>query len=186
MAYIICHMPTLKEDILMPHFIEHREINDNPQRVYKTKHNTDSPDIEPESFVIFFNKTLGLNSKSRGDLINKIREGLSYESVSKLSKFIDIKESEFCKYIDIPHRTYARRKTEGKFKPDESDRISRVALVLSEAILLFEGDTQRAVKWMSSPKIALGGDTPLEYIDTEIGTQEVRDLISRIEHGVFS
>jgi putative toxin-antitoxin system antitoxin component (TIGR02293 family) len=45
---------------------------------------------------------------------------------------------------------------------------------------------ENARLWFTSPKIALGGKTPLEYADTELGAREVEDLLSRLEHGVFS
>ena len=42
-----------------------------------------------------------------------------------------------------------------------------------------------ALHWLKSPKIALDNKTPLEYCDTEIGANEVKNLLGRIEHGVF-
>ena len=35
------------------------------------------------------------------------------------------------------------------------------------------------------PAWALGDVTPLQYADTELGAQEVEDLLGRIEHGVL-
>jgi putative toxin-antitoxin system antitoxin component (TIGR02293 family) len=47
-------------------------------------------------------------------------------------------------------------------------------------------DAEITRQWFKMPAKALGGKTPLEYADTEPGTQEVEDLLVRIEYGVFS
>ena len=41
-------------------------------------------------------------------------------------------------------------------------------------------------RWLNSPQVGLGGATPLEYAETEVGAREVEDLLGRIEHGVYS
>ena len=58
--------------------------------------------------------------------------------------------------------------------------------VFGRALELFEGDSQAAERWLSSPRAALGGATPLELAKTEAGAREVEALIGRLEHGVFS
>lgn len=58
--------------------------------------------------------------------------------------------------------------------------------LLCKVIELFDGDTKAAMTWMSTPRAALANQTPHEYSRTEEGAREVKDLIGRIEHGVFS
>jgi uncharacterized protein (DUF2384 family) len=47
-------------------------------------------------------------------------------------------------------------------------------------------DPEAVRRWMSQPKRALGGITPLRCCDTDVGAREVEALLGRIEHGVFS
>ena len=54
------------------------------------------------------------------------------------------------------------------------------------ALQLFEGDSEQARRWLSQPARALGGVSPLAYLDTEAGAAEVRRLIGRLEHGVYA
>ena len=58
--------------------------------------------------------------------------------------------------------------------------------VFGKAQKLFEGDAWATERWLSSPRRALGGATPLERARTEDGAREVEALIGRLEHGVFS
>jgi putative toxin-antitoxin system antitoxin component (TIGR02293 family) len=54
-----------------------------------------------------------------------------------------------------------------------------------KAVGLFEGDVAAARAWLETPSKALGSETPLAAVETEIGAREVEDLIGRLEHGVF-
>ena len=78
-----------------------------------------------------------------------------------------------------------RRKRDAKLRAGESDRRSRVARVaaLAEEIL---GDKVKAARWLRRPNLTLGGKTPLQTLDTDIGASQVETVLHRVEHGVFS
>jgi putative toxin-antitoxin system antitoxin component (TIGR02293 family) len=73
-----------------------------------------------------------------------------------------------------------------RLSPEESDRIYRVASIIDSADQLFEGDHEAALRWLKEPSRALGGVTPLDCLETEAGTEMVRDLIGRLEYGVIT
>ena len=147
-------------------------------RKIKVKKNT-----EPNA--IGFQRTLGISVKHRTHMIGKIRDGLGFASFDRLAREMRLNTAEFAKAADIPESTLNRRKKDGRLHPDESDRLVRLACVFNQAVELFEGDSARAATWFRSVKKALNHTSPLDYSDTEIGTQEVTDLIGRLEHGVF-
>ncbi|MGH8615251.1 MAG: antitoxin Xre/MbcA/ParS toxin-binding domain-containing protein [Gammaproteobacteria bacterium] len=70
--------------------------------------------------------------------------------------------------------------------PEESDRVYRIAAAYRSALQLFEGEAESARRWLNEPAKALGGNSPLQHLDTEAGAAEVRDLIGRLEHGVYT
>ncbi len=82
----------------------------------------------------------------------------------------------------IPLRTLSRRE---RFKPEESERILRVASVFQIAEDVLESPAA-AQRWLTSPKRALAGLTPLDCCDTEVGAREVEQLLERLAEGVFS
>lgn len=47
------------------------------------------------------------------------------------------------------------------------------------------GSRARAQEWIQEPNPALGGDTPLQAIQTDEGPQRVGQLLSQIEHGLL-
>lgn len=113
---------------------------------------------------------------------NEIMEGLKKDAFVRLKSVMDVSGDALSKVVGIPSRTLSRRE---EFKPDESDRILRVASAFQQALQVL-GSLEDARRWFHSPKRALGGKTPLEYCDTEPGAEEVENLLGRIEHGVFS
>ena len=68
---------------------------------------------------------------------------------------------------------------------DESERLFRIASLFDRAVEVL-GDKETAKQWFKGPKRALGGQTPLQFADTEPGANEVAALLGRLEHGVFS
>jgi putative toxin-antitoxin system antitoxin component (TIGR02293 family) len=112
-----------------------------------------------------------------------LRLGAPRNAFDRLRSDLGVSSEELAEILGIPTRTLARR-TE-RFKPDESERLLRVGSVVQKARDVLE-DPAAARRWMTQPKIALGGLTPLRCCDTELGAREVEALLGRIEHGVFS
>jgi putative toxin-antitoxin system antitoxin component (TIGR02293 family) len=113
---------------------------------------------------------------------SRIAGGLHRDAFTRLKTVIAISGDELSHVVGIPARTVARRNL---FKPDESERILRVASAFQKSIEVL-GSLDKARRWFTSPKRALGDKTPLEFCDTDIGAEEVCNLLGRIEHGVFT
>lgn len=112
-----------------------------------------------------------------------LRTGVPRSAFDGLRDDLGVSSDELAEVLGIPPRTLARRTD--RFKPDESERILRVGSVFRNAIgVLVEKDA--AARWMTHPKKALSGITPLRCCDTEFGAREVDKLLVRIAHGVFS
>lgn len=57
--------------------------------------------------------------------------------------------------------------------------------LLELAIKVF-GSREMAEEWFSKPAYGLGGAIPEQYAQAENGEEEVKKLLGRIEHGIFS
>ena len=129
---------------------------------------------------------LGLRSFDTPRLVKRLGEGLTFKAFERLSRSLDLSAKELAGLIQISPRTLARRKEQGRLRPDESDRLVRVARVFGRAIDLFEGDAGAARMWLAKKNSGLGGTSPLELVTSEVGAREIDGLIGRLEHGVFS
>jgi putative toxin-antitoxin system antitoxin component (TIGR02293 family) len=65
-----------------------------------------------------------------------------------------------------------------------ADRFNRFNRITQQAINLFE-DTDRALKWLQTPKDSLAGITPLVAISTDEGAKQVEEILYRTEYGIY-
>lgn len=119
------------------------------------------------------------------DWIAVVRQGISAGALDSVVQALGIGQAELARALDIPERTLARRKKEGVLSSEESGKIVRLAQVMERAVEVFE-DEQAAMRWLKSSNPALGGNSPLSLLDTELGSVAVANTLGRIEHGVFA
>jgi putative toxin-antitoxin system antitoxin component (TIGR02293 family) len=123
--------------------------------------------------------------RSTSDWIEMIRHGMPAAAVDSLLKAVRLSQSDLARALGIPERTLARRKREGLLSSEESAKLLRLARVVGRAKEVFD-DSEAAIHWLKSPNTALGRQTPLSLLDTDIGAESVLDTLGRIEHGVFA
>lgn len=119
------------------------------------------------------------------DWIHLVRQGLPAASVDSILKLTRIAQTELTRALAIPDRTFARRKREGIFSPEESAKLVRFARVVARAEEVFE-DAVQALAWLKTENSSLGNITPLSLMDTDIGANSVLETLGRIEQGVFA
>lgn len=86
--------------------------------------------------------------------------------------------------VAITERTLARRRTEGRLKPEESDRFYRLVDLYALAADVM-GSGEEAQEWMCTPKSALADRSPLQAARNVAGARSVEELLKRIEYGVY-
>lgn len=129
---------------------------------------------------------LGLRTFDAPGLLRATRRGLRVAALERLQRNLALSAGELESLVDIPARTLARRRADGRLTPEESDRLLRASRLLGRALEVFEGELAAARRWLGSPQPALGGAVPFAVGGSEIGAAEVVALLDRLEHGVFS
>jgi putative toxin-antitoxin system antitoxin component (TIGR02293 family) len=131
-------------------------------------------------------KVLGKTITNPDDLTQLIRKGLPAGSITALAAKLHIGNSVLSRKLGIPQRTLTRRLSQALLlTPAESDRTVRIARVCAHAVEMI-GDEEKAVEWLSTPNRALGGERPLDQLDTDVGARAVEDILGRIAYGVYS
>lgn len=88
--------------------------------------------------------------------------------------------------LGIPERTLARRLSSASLLTSaESDRTVRMARVCANAVEMI-GDEEKAIAGLGTPNRALGGERPLDQLDTDLGARMIEDVLGRIAYGVYS
>jgi putative toxin-antitoxin system antitoxin component (TIGR02293 family) len=118
--------------------------------------------------------------------IKATEAGLPESELTDLQTSLDVSSERIFSLVGLSKATFHRRKATGtNLSPLVSDRVVRFALLLSKAIKIL-GSEDDAKKWMNSPQFGLGGAVPLDYAKTEVGANEVENLLGRIEYGVYT
>ncbi|HHC7382112.1 TPA: antitoxin Xre/MbcA/ParS toxin-binding domain-containing protein [Vibrio parahaemolyticus] len=128
---------------------------------------------------------LGIEDAETGrtDAVHKGFEPKVYRNIVERVK---LSQNEFQNVTLIPVSTIKRRlKNDERFNTQESDAIYRLAMLLKLATELFDNE-ERALEWMKENVYGLGGKRPLDMVSTTVDFEIVKDLIGRLEHGVFS
>ncbi len=130
-------------------------------------------------FVAFKESVTQAGSVER---INRIRVGIEAAHIVDVSDYFDLPREEIGNIIGISTSTMNRKlKNRTTLSPAESERLERIAEIEAEAEDVF-GDAEMAKKWLLKSNFALGS-TPLSMLDTDIGTGEVRKVLSSIAYG---
>ncbi len=124
----------------------------------------------------------GIRGQSRREVIEATRHGLPVSAIEELMQSGRLTLAEVDRVV-LPRKTLSHRRKIGRLTPEQSDRLVRVVRVIAAAEETF-GSQEKASLWLRRPTRALGGDAPLELLDTTEGTKEVEDLLHRIDHGL--
>ena len=128
--------------------------------------------------------SIGIQTKNIDDMIVILKQGLPADAFDKLRDRLKVSDHLLSNIVQISKRTLNRRRQDGRLKTDESERVLRIARVYDKALEVFESE-EAVEAWLKKPARGLGQKIPLEYSDTDLGAQEVVNLLGRIEHGVF-
>lgn len=143
-------------------------------------------EIEVIANVLGGRKVLGMTVKKPDDLAKLIRKGLPAGSLRALAVKLSLGATVLARKLGIPQRTMTRRLSQRtRLTMAESDRTVRLARIYAGAVEMI-GDEERAVRWLFTPNRALGGERPLNRLDTDVGAREVEDVLGRIAYGVYS
>lgn len=114
-----------------------------------------------------------------------IRSGLPAKSTKTLAGMLRLSVTDLAESLRLPARTVHRRLEKGEtLTPEESERSIRAARALAKAQEFLGDENGRG--WVLSPCRGLGGEVPLELLDTADGFTAVMDELGRLEHGVLS
>jgi len=119
------------------------------------------------------------------ELVEALQVGLPAGAADALLNHGGITTEELHRVV-IPRRTLALRRQKGQpLTPEESDRLARVARVLTAADETF-GNPEKAYRWLRKPNRGMASQVPLELLSTEAGARLVEQALERIAHGIFA
>lgn len=131
-------------------------------------------------------KAVGAGVRSESEMEQLLREGLPVAVLGNFRENWGFTVMELAGSLSIPKSTLMRMLERRKrMAHADSDRVYRLASILAlaeEAI----GDRKKAQQWLRQTNQALGNQTPLRTLETEIGARRVEQILGRIAYGGVS
>ncbi len=116
--------------------------------------------------------------------ISIIKRGIRRSLFSKMARQIGLPQKNLAQTLKLNERTLRNRSAHQRLTEIESEKSLRVARVYSKAMKVF-GSDERARSWIVSPIKSLGNQRPIHFLETDVGTQEVLNVLNAIEWGVY-
>jgi putative toxin-antitoxin system antitoxin component (TIGR02293 family) len=118
--------------------------------------------------------------------IQIIRKGVPSKTFSEVAKRVGLAQGELAKKLGLSPRTMASRLAGRgtKLTAEESEKTLRIQQIFDQAIRVF-GTEEEAREWLTSPAYGLEGQRPIDLLDTEPGSFQVRDYLGAIEYGNY-
>jgi putative toxin-antitoxin system antitoxin component (TIGR02293 family) len=120
------------------------------------------------------------------EMVRELSRGVTGKVAEQFRKRAKLDESAFSRIIGYSRMHYSRLAKDGErhLRGAASNRLYRFAQILEHAIDLYGGDEETALRWLKTPNVAFGSDTPLEMLSSEVGSGMVDSLISQLELGI--
>ena len=118
------------------------------------------------------------------DLIKITRTGLPKSVVSTVSEILGVSMEKMSSLLHISHRTIQRKNDDELLNVYGTEQILEIADVISRGIEVL-GTLENFTKWLHSEISVLNYNKPLDFLDTSFGTKMIKDILGRIEHGVY-
>ncbi len=117
--------------------------------------------------------------------VGLIRAGISKKDLEYLKSTAELDYDQLAWALSVTRATLINKKGTEKFSSSLSERIVSLADIYSYGYEVFDDD-DKFNAWILRPNKALGGQAPYDLLDNQYGREEVKNLIGRIDYGVYS
>ena len=117
--------------------------------------------------------------------IDIVESGISKSQLEEVKKQTGLDYEVLSNILAVTKATLHNKKGNEKFNANVSERILLLADIYAYGIEVF-GTKERFNSWLISNILALGGKKPIERLNTTLGMQEVKQILGRIDYGVYS
>lgn len=122
---------------------------------------------------------------SAKDLNHLAAEGLPKQALVVFMQKINLDERRLFSYLDVTRRTIDNYKPHERLRLYISDRLIHLAELYVKGKEIFDS-FENFQFWLNRPSVDLGGDKPIDRIQTRQGIDELLHVLGRIEHGILA
>lgn len=124
--------------------------------------------------------------ESSFDFIHAANKGVSAAVIKNFRDYFNISKEETALMLNVSTPTlYRWSRSNKKLERNYSVLLFELTDLFLYGAEVFESK-ENFIKWLNLPNTALGGLEPHELIEVPGGISKVKDVLGRIEHGVYS
>jgi len=131
-------------------------------------------------------KYLAEDIESPFDFIELAAKGLHPQAIENFRKYFKLSKGQAAHMLHVSEPTiYRWVKAEKDLDQYHAVKLFELADLFLYGAGVFDSK-ENFLKWMNLPNTALGGKEPQALVELPGGVAKIRDLLGRIEHGVYS
>ena len=120
------------------------------------------------------------------DFIHLANKGIDTAVIKNFRTYFNLSRDSIAHMLNVSEPTlYRWTKANKSLDRNFSVKLFEIADLFLYGIEVF-GDKENFFKWLKLPNTALGSLEPYELIEIPGGVAKVKDILGRIEHGVYS
>jgi len=120
------------------------------------------------------------------DFIHLANKGIDAAVIKNFKSYFNLSRDSIAHMLNVSEPTlYRWTKANKSLDRNFSVKLFEIADLFLYGIEVF-GDKENFFKWLKLPNTALGSLEPYELIEIPGGVAKVKDILGRIEHGVYS
>jgi len=136
--------------------------------------------------VVLGKKYIKSRVASQFDFIDIATKGINANVISNFRQYFNLTRGNTAEFLNVSEPTiYRWTKGNKKLERNFSVKLFEISELFLVGAEIF-GSKENFFKWLNLPNTALGGMEPRELIEIPEGVSKVRDVLGRIEHGVYS
>ncbi len=98
---------------------------------------------------------------------------------------MDITIEEMSSILHVSARTLRRYDKTTSLNMEQSERIIELSDLYNYGERVLD-NLSNFKTWLDTPVLAFGQKKPKEFLDTSVGIRMIKNILGRIEHGVYS
>lgn len=131
-------------------------------------------------------KYVKVKVESPFDFIHIASKGLNANIIKNFKDYFNLSLDTTAQMLNVSEPSiYRWTKSNKKLDRNLSIKLFEISELFLLGAEIF-GSKETFFKWLNLPNTALGGMQPSELIDIPEGVSKIRDILGRIEHGVYS
>ena len=129
---------------------------------------------------------LGISgSPSHADVVEMLEQGFTKSNYLKAKEFTGFSHQDMATILSVSTKTLEGKRNKDRLSDTASERLLKLAEVAALGINVFNS-ADHFREWLKRPLRPLGGKKPIEMMVNIYGLEMVKQLLGRIEQGVYS